>query len=143
LLLVKKRYNFHAMHYHRPTGQKATTRAILQQELWLLALTLLAAMAETGLGFWIAYQSNSVALLGYSVESLLEAAAASIVGWRILQQLRGVCDEALQKTELFAERLVAGSFLGLGLYVAYESLTALATGAHAEPTAGGIWLAVG
>lgn len=130
------------MHYHRPTGQKATTRAILKQELWLLGLTLIAALAETGLGFWIAYQSNSVALLGYSVESLLESAAAMIVGWRIVQQLRGVCDDVLQSSELFAERLVAASFLALGVYVGYESLTALVTGDHAEPTQWGIWLAV-
>jgi divalent metal cation (Fe/Co/Zn/Cd) transporter len=77
--------------------------------------------------------ANSIALIGFGLDSLIEVFAASVVVW----QLRGVSEEREQR----ALRLIALSFFTLAGYVAVEAVRDLIVGAEAEESIVGIVLA--
>lgn len=80
--------------------------------------------------------AGSVALLGFGLESSLEAMASMIVIWR-------VTGARLASSERRARQLVAVSFTCSRLYIAVEVIRALATGDRAETTVAGLVLTAG
>jgi divalent metal cation (Fe/Co/Zn/Cd) transporter len=70
--------------------------------------------------------AGSVALTGFGVDSGIEVAAASVVLWRLLAELRGgVVDERKERQAL---RFIAVTFFALAAYVAFEGTRDLITG---------------
>jgi divalent metal cation (Fe/Co/Zn/Cd) transporter len=78
--------------------------------------------------------ANSIALLGFGIDSGIEVFAASVTVW----QLRGGA-QARQRTAL---RLIALTFFALAAYVAYESISDLVSHAKPDPSIIGIVLNV-
>jgi divalent metal cation (Fe/Co/Zn/Cd) transporter len=80
-----------------------------------------------------AIAASSVALLGFGIDSVIEALASIIVVWRFTGS------RALSETaERRAQYAVAVSFFVLAPYIAYEAINRLAAGQHAETS----WLGI-
>jgi divalent metal cation (Fe/Co/Zn/Cd) transporter len=77
--------------------------------------------------------ANSIALIGFGLDSTVEIFAASVVIW----QLRGVTEERERR----ALRLIALSFYALAAYVVVEAARDLVLGAEAAESGVGIALA--
>ena len=80
--------------------------------------------------------AGSIALIGFGIDSAIEGFASVIIVWRFTGN-RVFSDAA----ESRAQKLVAIQFFLLAPYVAYESVTALATGEQPEVSWLGIALA--
>jgi divalent metal cation (Fe/Co/Zn/Cd) transporter len=93
---------------------------------------------EAGVAIGAAVVAGSVALLGFGLDSGIEALASIIVIWRFTGT------RLLSATsERRAQRMVAVSFYLLAPYIAVEAVRALATGDHAESSIAGIALTAG
>ncbi|MGO9752125.1 MAG: cation transporter [Solirubrobacteraceae bacterium] len=78
---------------------------------------------EAGAASVAALLSGSVALLGFGRDSLIELVSASIVIWRFT-------GSQSESSERRAQRLIAGCFAALALYLLYDGVRTLADGAH-------------
>ena len=80
--------------------------------------------------------AGSVALIGFGIDSAIEGFASVVIVWRFTGS-RMLSDHA----EGRAQKLVAAQFFLLAPYVAFESVKALVTGAHADVSYLGMALA--
>jgi len=101
-------------------------------------LTLAWMGVEGGVAIGAAIASGSVALLGFGLDSAIEAMASIIVIWRLTGTRL-----ASRTSERHAQRLVAVSFYLLAPYIAAEAIRALATSDRAETTIAGLVLTAG
>ena len=93
---------------------------------------------EAGVAIAAAVFAGSVALLGFGLDSGIEALASIIVIWRFTgTRLHG------EGSERRAQQLVAVSFYLLAPYVAAEAIWGLAAGEHAETSIAGLVLTAG
>lgn len=90
---------------------------------------------EAGVAIAAALTAGSVALLGFGLDSGIEALASIIVIWRLSGSRR-----SSETAERRGQRLVAISFFLLGPYIAVEAVRDLAGGAHPETSLVGIAL---
>lgn len=108
----------------------------LAQVARLLSWITLAWMGiEGGIAIGAAIVAGSVALLGFGLDSGIEAMASIIVIWRFTGTRL-----ASSTSERRAQRLVAVSFYLLAPYIAAEAIRALVTGERAESSALGLVL---
>ncbi|MGA1794175.1 MAG: cation diffusion facilitator family transporter [Thermoplasmatota archaeon] len=68
--------------------------------------------------------AGSVALVGFGLDSIVESLSGGVLLWR-LHQHKKVTEEQEERIEFIAVRLVAVTFIILGLYVLFESLVSL------------------
>jgi divalent metal cation (Fe/Co/Zn/Cd) transporter len=101
-------------------------------------LTLAWMGIEGGVAIGAAVVSGSVALLGFGLDSGIEAIASVIVIWRFTGTRL-----ASATSERRAQQLVAASFFLLAPYIAAEALRALASGDRAETSVVGLVLTAG
>jgi divalent metal cation (Fe/Co/Zn/Cd) transporter len=93
---------------------------------------------EAGVAIAAAVIAGSVALLGFGLDSGIEALASIIVIWRFTgTRLLG------EGAERRAQQLVAVSFYLLAPYIAAEAIWGLANGEHAETSIAGLVLTAG
>lgn len=70
--------------------------------------------------------ARSIALIGFGVDSFVETTSGAVLIWRLMAETRGRHDEeAIERIEERAERLVGVAFLLLAAYVAFEALRSL------------------
>jgi cation diffusion facilitator family transporter len=70
--------------------------------------------------------SGSITLIAFGVDSFVETISGAVLIWRLRTEERGSLDEdALERVERRAERLVGVAFLVLAAYVAFESVRTL------------------
>lgn len=101
-------------------------------------LTLAWMGVEGGVAIAAAVLAGSVALLGFGLDSGIEAMASVIVIWRFTgTRLASVTSERR------AQRLVAVSFFLLAPYIAVEAILGLAAGDRAETSVAGLILTAG
>jgi divalent metal cation (Fe/Co/Zn/Cd) transporter len=93
---------------------------------------------EGGVAIGAAIAAGSVALLGFGLDSGIEAIASVIVIWRFTGTRL-----ASPTAERRAQQLVAVSFFLLAPYIAAEAIRALATSDHAETSIVGLVLTAG
>lgn len=101
-------------------------------------LTLAWMGVEGGVAISAAIVSGSVALLGFGLDSGIEAIASVIVIWRFTGTRL-----ASSASERRAQQLVAVSFYLLAPYIAIEAIRALADGDRAETSIIGLALTAG
>ncbi|MGH2862061.1 MAG: cation transporter [Solirubrobacteraceae bacterium] len=92
---------------------------------------------EGAVGITAAVAAGSVALLGFGLDSVIEALASVIVIWRFTGHRR-LSEHAEQR----AQRLVAISFFLLAPYVAQDAIRALIAGDHPSVSVVGIGLSI-
>jgi divalent metal cation (Fe/Co/Zn/Cd) transporter len=80
--------------------------------------------------------ASSVALVAFGIDSLIEVAAGGVVLWLFAGRRAGAA-----AAERVAQRLIAGSFFALAVYIAVDSVRALG-GDHPQPSWAGIGLAL-
>ena len=93
--------------------------------------------AVAGIAFGLA--AGSVALVGFGLDSVVEASSATILLWRLRTEVSGRRTAA--EAEGRAIRLVALAFFALAAYVGARSVWDLLTGARPEESIPGIVLA--
>ena len=79
--------------------------------------------------------AGSVSLVGFGLDSTIEVSAAGVLAWRLRQETREDCT---QPSDRFATRLIALSFLVLGVYVGVQAILDLAARAEPEASPAGI-----
>lgn len=113
-----------------PEWRRAARRARRLSWLSLLYLGL-----EGGIATAAAIVANSVALLGFGIDSAIEAVASIIIVWRFTGSLT-LSDTAERRAQI----AVAISFFLLAPYIAYEAISKLASAQHPHTSWVGIAL---
>ena len=85
--------------------------------------------------------ANSIALIGFGMDSFIESLSASIMIWRLHVGSR-LSEEHEARVEQKAVRLIAYTFFVLAAYIAYESLNKLYHQEVADPSMLGIIIAI-
>jgi divalent metal cation (Fe/Co/Zn/Cd) transporter len=119
------------------SGDRAGARLVRRAKL-LSWLSLVWMTIEGAVGVTAGLIAGSVALTGFGLDSVIEAAASVIVIWRFTGGR-----EFSEAAEHRAQRLVGVSFFLLAPYVAVEAILNLSDGSHAAPSWVGVALAVG
>ena len=123
---------------HRATGPPADWLRLARLARLLSWLTLAWMGIEGGVAIGAAVVAGSVALLGFGLDSGIEAMASVIVIWRFTGTRL-----ASATSERRAQQLVAVSFFLLAPYIAVEATRSLATGERAETSVIGLVLTAG
>ena len=84
--------------------------------------------------------AGSIALLGFGIDSFVESASGAVLVWRLLAERRGTADQALERLDARAHKLVAASLLLLAAYIALDAATALWNRDAPRPSVVGIAL---
>ena len=95
---------------------------------------------EAGVGLAAGAVAGSVALLGFGLDSVVEASSCVVIIWRLNAERSGAV--ASDEAERRAIRMVAGAFYALAVYVAANSLWVLARGIRPDESTAGIVLAM-
>ena len=85
--------------------------------------------------------SNSIALVGFGLDSIVESLSGLVLIWRLKQHGK-ISPELEEKIERRATRFVAITFFILGAYIAYESIDKLVSAEIPEPSLPGIIIAI-
>jgi divalent metal cation (Fe/Co/Zn/Cd) transporter len=93
--------------------------------LWLVAATLAYNVIEAGVALWSGARADSIALVGFGLDSIIECAAAGMLLWRLSIETRGMGGEALQAAERRVHRFVGLTFLLLAAYVVAQAALTL------------------
>ena len=93
---------------------------------------------EAGVSISAAVLAGSVALLGFGLDSLIELASAGIVIWRFT----GARSQS-EVAERRAQKLIAGCFAVLAVYLLYDGVRTLTAGSHPAVSWLGVAVAVG
>ncbi len=85
--------------------------------------------------------AGSIALIGFGVDSFVETISGAVIIWRLMAEIRGQHDdEAMERIEQRAERIVGLAFLLLAAYVGFEAVRALIN--HDAPDASPVGIAL-
>ena len=85
--------------------------------------------------------SNSIALMGFGLDSVVESLSGLVLIWRLRQHGK-ISPELEEKIEHRATRFVAVTFFILGAYIAYESIDKLIFSEIPEPSVPGMVIAI-
>ncbi len=107
----------------------------------LVIMTIAYNIAEALVAVFTGYSAESIALVGFGFDSLLEVSAAILMLWRLIEQMRHNNDEAIEHAETAVHRFVGVTFLLLAGYIAFDSITILWHQIRPETTIIGIILA--
>lgn len=110
----------------------------LRRGLTLEYLSVVWNVAEAGVGIAAGAIAGSVALIGFGLDSVVEASSASILVWRLTSERRGRHADTLERPAI---RAVAIAFWALAAYVAVRATMDLVTAARPDESLAGIILA--
>jgi divalent metal cation (Fe/Co/Zn/Cd) transporter len=86
--------------------------------------------------------ADSVALFGFGLDSIIECAAAAVMLWGLLAQLRGIEGEALERKERTVRRFIGGTFVALAVFIVVQAGWTLWKAEAPEKSTVGIVLAL-
>jgi len=118
-----------------PTRVKTLRRGLLL-EYFTVGWNLLEAVV----GFVAGILAGSVALVGFALDSIVEASSGGILIWRLRSEERGT--RTPEEAERKASRLVAVAFFALATYVGGRAIFDLLSRSRPEESVAGIALAV-
>lgn len=97
-------------------------RRWLRMALGLALATILWNIIEGGVAVAAGVAADSVALLGFGLDSFIETASGAVVAWRMLTEMRGANPEHTERAERSTSRIAGGLLLLLAAVVLVESL---------------------
>ncbi len=104
----------------------ASRPELLRRGLRLEYLTVGWNVAEGLIAVGAGLAAGSIALVGFGVDSFVETISGVVLVWRLSAEATGRLDEeATERVERRAERLVGWAFLLLAAYVAFEAIRSL------------------
>lgn len=119
----------------RPTTLTADRRGVLSRRIRLfVAATITYNIIEAVVAIAAGTVASSSALIAFGLDSIIEVTSAAAVAW----QFSARDPETREKTAL---RFIAFAFFGLALFIGFDAVRALITGAQAEHSTVGIVLA--
>lgn len=107
----------------------------------LVSTTLLYNIAEAVIALWSGAIADSIALIGFGLDSGIETAAATVLLYRLWVEYRGASPERVRYVEHRVHQFIGGTFIALALYVSGQSVWTLWTQAIPEESPIGIALA--
>ena len=121
-------------------------KAVQKQQLYKRALilswlTVVYNILEGVISVIAGAMAGSIALLGFGLDSFVEALSGGIMVWRFSRGVN-LSEAEEERIEKKTERLVAYSFIILGLYILFESIKKLVTSAVPEPSPAGIIIVI-
>lgn len=116
---------------HRRSG----SRSLATRLLWL---TLAWNLFEGSVGVTLGVLAGSVALLGFSFDSLIEVTAAAILLWRLSLP---AADQRGEQREQIAHRIVGATFIALAIYIVIQAAYTITTRNNPEASSLGLLLA--
>lgn len=126
-------------HGHSPVDRPALLRRGLRLEYISLSWNLIEGAVAIVAGII----AGSVALIGFGVDSFVESTSAAVIIWRILAETRNRAEpEKVFAIERWAQRFVALSLTVFGIYLLFESSSAIVFKEQPEVSHTGIVLAV-
>jgi divalent metal cation (Fe/Co/Zn/Cd) transporter len=111
--------------------ERASPRNWTRLGLWLVGATMVYNAVEAGLAIWAGAAADSIALIGFGLDSIVELAAASVLFWRLGVEARGAGEEIVEAAERRVHRFVGVTFFALAAYVLALAVWTL-TG-HGQP----------
>ncbi|MBM3723503.1 MAG: hypothetical protein FJW50_04135 [Actinobacteria bacterium] len=114
---------------------QAVTRAIR-----LNRITIGYNVVEAVVALAAGISAASISLIGFGLDSVIEATGALIITWRLAQEKRTGCKQPADRR---ATKLIAISFFALAAYVAWHAVTDLVTGERPSASWIGIVIAAG
>jgi divalent metal cation (Fe/Co/Zn/Cd) transporter len=114
----------------------------IRRSLWLVAGTMVYNALEAVVALWAGVAAGSIALVGFGLDSVIELAAATVVLWRLLIEVRGTDSQRVTRAESRVRRFVGATFLALAAYVLIQSAWGLWAGDAPEESVVGLALAV-
>ncbi len=120
----------------------ATSRAaLLSRGLRLEYLTVGWNIIEGLIAIGAGIAAGSIALIGFGADSFVETISGGVLIWRLSAEASGrLDDEAVERVEHRAERLVGVAFLVLAAYVGFEAIRSLVTNEEPQSSPIGIVL---
>ena len=112
-------------------------RKDLRLEYFTIGYNILEAAASIVFGSI----ANSIALIGFGLDSIVESLSGLVLAWRLRQHGR-ISEAAEEKLEKRATRLVAITFFILGAYVLFQSVKNLVLADIPAPSLPGIVIAL-
>jgi cation diffusion facilitator family transporter len=112
-----------------------------RKALWLEYFTVGYNLVEAFVAILFGSIANSIALIGFGLDSIVESLSGIVLVWRLRQHGK-ISAEQEAKVEKRAQRFVAITFFILGAYVLYESIDKLAGQEIPQPSLPGIILAI-
>ena len=97
-------------------------------------------IAEAAVSFLFGHIANSIALIGFGLDSIVESLSGMVLIWRLRQHGR-IPEEKEEEIEKKATKFVALTFFILGLYVLFESLKKLLEKEIPDPSLPGMIIA--
>jgi divalent metal cation (Fe/Co/Zn/Cd) transporter len=85
--------------------------------LWLVAATMAYNVVEGVVALWAGIKAQSIALVGFGLDSYIECAAAAALLWRLTLEARGADSETVERSEQRVHRFIGATFIALALYV--------------------------
>ena len=117
--------------------------ALLRRGLRLEYLSIGWNLVEGSVAIAAGLVAGSVALIGFGVDSFVESSSAAVIIWRIVSENRNDNDPArINVIERRAQRLVGASLFIFGIYLLFESVSAIIFREQPDPSPTGIVLAV-
>lgn len=120
-------------------GQRTVDR-LYARGLVLEYITVGYNIVEAMVSIFFGSLSNSIALVGFGLDSIVESLSGMVLIWR-LRQHGTMTQEEEAKVEKNAMRFVAVTFFILGLYVLFESVKKIITAEQPDPSMPGIIIA--
>ncbi len=115
--------------------------ALLRRGLLLEYLTVGWNIVEGIVAIAAGVLAGSPALIGFGADSFVESISGAVLVWRLRSEIGGELDEeAVERVEHRALRLVGVAFLVLAAYVVFESLRTLWIGEEPDASPVGIVL---
>ncbi len=114
---------------------------LYKKGLLLEYLTVGYNVVEAGVSIVFGHIANSIALIGFGLDSVVESLSGLVLIWRLRQHGK-ISEEKEEEIEKKATKFVALTFFILGIYVLFESLKKLVEKEIPDPTLAGIIIAV-
>lgn len=104
-----------------PLVKAAAPSRWLRLAVTLVAGTMLYNVVEAIIATVWGSKAESIALFGFGLDSIIECAAASVMLWHLVAQLRGDNGESRERKERTVRRFIGGTFLALALYLVFQA----------------------
>lgn len=122
------------------TETTAGRTPLLRRGLRLEYLTIGWNILEGLVAVTAALAAGSIALLGFGVDSFVECASGFVLVWRLRAERRAVGEEAIERLDRRAHRLVGASLFLLAVYIGFDAGHALWLGERPTMSPVGIGL---
>lgn len=103
------------------TSNSTTTSRATRLGIWLVGTTLLYNIIEAAIALVVGVSAESIALLGFGFDSVIEVAAAIMVLWRLSLESGRTEASSIRAAEHRVHRFVGWTFFALALYVIVEA----------------------